>query len=131
YSGGEAASIKVAQQAVKKKEPLLFYFYEPQWLHSQEKFVRVKLPEFTVGCDADPKKVACDYPAYQLDKIASKKFADSGGAAYTLIKNFRWTNQDQDEVANYITNDGLSAEKAAEKWIKAHPDTWKPWIPVT
>ena len=28
----------------------------------QVKLVRVKLPAYTDGCDADPKKVACDYP---------------------------------------------------------------------
>ena len=39
--------------------------------------VQVKLPPYTAGCDADPKKVACDYPPYVLDKIVSKKFADT------------------------------------------------------
>lgn len=43
YSGSEAALIKAAQQATAQQKPLLFYFYEPQWLFSQEKYVRVKL----------------------------------------------------------------------------------------
>ncbi|MEV4701664.1 ABC transporter substrate-binding protein [Actinoplanes sp. NPDC049316] len=130
YSGSEAALIKAAQQATAQKKPLLFYFYEPQWLFAKEKYVRVKLPAYTAGCDADPKKVACDYPDYTLDKIAGKKFADTGGAAYQLVKNFQWTNDDQNLVADYITNQGMSAEKAAEKWVKEHESTWKPWIPA-
>jgi glycine betaine/proline transport system substrate-binding protein len=129
YSGSEAAIIKAAQQATKQKTPLLFYFYAPQWLHSQIDLVQVKLPPYKAGCDADPKKVACDYPPYVLDKIVSKKFADSGGPAYELVKNFAWTNDDQDEVANSITNDKLTPEQAAEKWVKAHESTWKAWIP--
>jgi glycine betaine/proline transport system substrate-binding protein len=131
YSGSEAALIKAAQQATARKTPLLFYFYEPQWLFAKEKYVRVKLPPYQTGCDADPKKVACDYPDYELDKIASKKFADSGGAAYQLIKNFQWTNDDQNEVASYIALDGMTAEKAAEKWVAAHESTWKAWIPAS
>ena len=131
YSGSEAAIIKAAQQATAQKKPLLFYFYEPQWLFAKEKYVRVKLPAYAAGCDADPKKVACDYPDYVLDKIASKKFADTGGAAYQLIKNFTWTNDDQNLVSDYITNQGMTAEAAGEKWVKEHESTWKPWIPAT
>jgi len=131
YSGSEAAIIKAAQQATAQTKPLLFYFYEPQWLFAKEKYARVKLPAYTAGCDADPKKVACDYPDYVLDKIASKKFADTGGAAYQLVKNFQWTNDDQNLVSDYITNQGMSAEAAAEKWVNEHESTWKPWIPAT
>ncbi|BFU45095.1 glycine betaine ABC transporter substrate-binding protein [Krasilnikovia sp. MM14-A1004] len=130
FSGSEAALIKAAQQATAQQKPLLFYFYEPQWLFSREKYVRVKLPTYTTGCDADPKKVACDYPDYTLDKIASKKFADTGGAAYQLIKNFQWTNDDQNLVSDYITNQGMSADAAAEKWVNEHESTWKAWIPA-
>jgi len=130
YSGSEAALIKAAQQATAQKKPLLFYFYEPQWLFAKEKYARVKLPAYTTGCDADPKKIACDYPDYKLDKIASKKFADTGGAAYKLVQNFQWTNDDQNLVSDYITNQGMSAEQAGEKWVKEHESTWKPWIPA-
>ena len=129
YSGSEAALIKAAQQATAQKKPLLFYFYEPQWLFAKEKYVRVKLPAYTAGCDADPKKVACDYPDYDLDKIVSKKFADTNNTAYQLIKNFHWTNDDQNVVSGYLTS-GMDAGKAAEKWVTEHESTWKPWIPA-
>jgi len=128
YSGSEAAIIKAAQQATAQKKPLLFYFYEPQWLFSKEKYVRVKLPAYTAGCDADAKKIACDYPEYDLDKIVSKKFADTGGAAYDLVKNFKWTNDDQNLVAKYIAEDKMSAEAAAKKWVEANPDKVKAWL---
>ncbi|MEU8229370.1 ABC transporter substrate-binding protein [Actinoplanes sp. NPDC048967] len=131
YSGSEAAIIKAAQQATAQKKPLLFYFYEPQWLFAKEKYARVKLPAYTPGCDADPKKVACDYPDYVLDKIVSKKFADTNSPAFQLIKNFKWTNDDQNLVSDYITNQGMTAEAAGEKWVNEHEATWKPWIPAT
>ncbi|GAA2604876.1 ABC transporter substrate-binding protein [Paractinoplanes durhamensis] len=130
FSGSEAAIIKAAQQATAQKKPLLFYFYEPQWLFAKEKYARITLPPYTAGCDADPKKVACDYPIDELDKIASKKFADANSTAYQLIKNFQWTNDDQNLVSDYLTNQGMSADQAAEKWVNEHESTWKPWIPA-
>ncbi|MGX6603085.1 ABC transporter substrate-binding protein [Micromonosporaceae bacterium Da 78-11] len=130
FAGSEAGIIKAAQQATKQQKPLLFYFYEPQWLFAQEKYVRVKLPAYTAGCDADLKKVACDYPDYVLDKIASKKFADANSTAYQMIKNFTWTNDDQNLVSDYLTNQKMTADQAAEKWVNEHESTWKPWIPA-
>jgi glycine betaine/proline transport system substrate-binding protein len=129
YSGSEAALIKAAKQATAQKKPLLMYFYEPQWLFSQLKLVKVNLPAYTTGCDADPKKVACDYPPYTLDKIVSKKFAETGGRAYELVKNFKWTNDDQNKVSDDITNNGMSAEDAAKKWVEANPAVWQAWVP--
>jgi glycine betaine/proline transport system substrate-binding protein len=129
YGGSEDALIKAAKQATAQQKPLLMYFYEPQWLLAQIKLVHVNLPAYTTGCDADPKKVACDYPPYVLDKIVSKKFSETGGKAYELIKNFKWTNDDQNSIANDITNNGMDDEAAAKKWIDAHPDVWKAWLP--
>ncbi|WP_084961436.1 ABC transporter substrate-binding protein [Thermoactinospora rubra] len=126
--GSEAALIKSAQQAQEQKKPLLFYFWDPHWLFSKIELVRVKLPPYTPGCDADPKKVACDYPELDLDKIVSKKFADTGGKAYELVKNFSWTNEDQNQVALDINN-GTDPQEAAKKWIEANPAKWQAWIP--
>jgi glycine betaine/proline transport system substrate-binding protein len=92
--------------------------------------VHVPLPPYTPGCDADPKKVACDYPPYVLNKIVSTKFANSGSPAFTVIKNFTWTNADQNLVAYDIAENKLSYDDAAKKWLGAHPDVWKAWLPT-
>ncbi len=128
YSGSETALITAFRQAEKQKKPLLAYFYEPQWFLSEVKLVKVNLPPYTDGCDADPAKVACDYPPYELNKIASKKFMDSGSPAAKLVKNFTWTNDDQNLVAKYITVDKLSAADAGKKWVEENPDKVKAWL---
>lgn len=127
--GSEAALIKGAQQAQEQKKALLFYFWDPHWLFSKTELVRVNLPAYTAGCQDDPKKVACDYPEMDLDKIVSTKFAQSGGKAYELVKNFTWTNEDQNSVANDMTNNGMSGEDAAKKWVEANTAKWQAWIP--
>jgi glycine betaine/proline transport system substrate-binding protein len=131
YSGSEDALIKAAQDATDKKKPLLMYFYEPQWLFSQLKLVKINLPAYAIGCDADVKTVACDYPPYLLDKIVSKKFAATGGKAYEFIKNFVWTNDDQNSVAYDIAVNKMSDDAAAQKWVEANKIVWQDWIPAT
>ncbi len=97
---------------------------------SQVPLVKVDLPAYTPGCDADPAKVACDYPEYTLDKIVSTKFADFGSPAYGLIKNFSWTNDDQNLVAKYIAEDKMTPQDAAKKWVAANPDKVTAWLPA-
>jgi glycine betaine/proline transport system substrate-binding protein len=129
FSGSEAATITAFQQADKNKTPLIGYFYDPQWLLSEIKLVKINLPAYTAGCDADLKKVACDYPAYTLNKIVRTAWFSQGGAAQTFIKNFKWSNKDQNEVADLITNKNMTDAQAAIQWINEHPDTWKAWMP--
>lgn len=126
YAGSEEALIKAFRTAQEKKKPMLGYFYSPQWLLAEVPLVHVALPAYTPGCDADPKTVACDYQPYDLDKIANKSFMLSGSPAATLVKNFSWTNDDQNAVAGDI-NRGMTPDAAAKKWLDAHPDVLKAW----
>jgi glycine betaine/proline transport system substrate-binding protein len=128
YAGSETALITAFRQAEAKKTPLLGYFYEPQWFLSELKLVKVNLPAYTAGCDADAAKIACDYPEYDLDKIVSKRFADADGPAYRLVKAFTWANDDQNEVAKYISEDKMKPADAAKKWVEANPDKVKAWL---
>jgi glycine betaine/proline transport system substrate-binding protein len=138
--GSEAALLQSFKSAEKNKTPLLAYFYTPQWYADVQgqtptpgvkdpvKLAHVSLPPYTNGCDAVASKVACDYPPYHLNKVIAKKFADSGSPAVQLIKNFQWTNADQNLVSSYIAQDGMSPDDAAKKWIDANPDKVKAWL---
>ncbi len=128
YAGSETALIQAFRKAEKDKEWVIGYFYEPQWFMSEVPLKKVKLPEYKTGCDADAEKVNCDYPVYKLDKIVSAKFAKSGSPAYDLVKNFTWTNDDQNAVAKYIAVDKMTPEAAAKKWVEANRDKVEAWI---
>lgn len=130
YSGSEAASNKAIKAAVDAGKPILAYYYEPNWFSATVPLTHIALPAWTQGCDtADPKHIKCDYPPYHLNKIVSAKLASSGSPFYDLVKNFKWTNEDQNSVAASISQDGLTDEAAAKKWLDAHPDVWKAWLP--
>ncbi|NQX29988.1 ABC transporter substrate-binding protein [Microbacteriaceae bacterium VKM Ac-2854] len=127
YSGSETALITGFRAAEENKTPMLGYFYAPQWFLSEVDLQKVALPEYTDGCDADAEAIACDYPDYTLNKIASASWVESDTPAVKLLQAFEWTNDDQNLVAKYISEDGMSAEDAAAKWIADNPDTVKTW----
>ena len=129
FSGSEAASIAAFQKAEENKEWLIGYFYEPQWLFAEVPLVRVELPPYEDGCQDDESDVDCDYPVTPLKKIVSTEWMDSGEPSIDLVQNFEWTNEDQNQVAAYIADEGMSAEDAADQWIADNPDKVQAWMP--
>ena len=132
--GAEAAQVARWTQLYKQHKPVLFYWYDPQYLNATYKLDMVKLPKRFPGClddekqGGDPKKYACAYPTYTLNKFFSKKFATSGSPAVKFLKKWGWTNADQALVAKYIAGDHMAPDKAAEKWVKANPKVVKKWL---
>ena len=45
-----------------------------------------------------------------------------------LIKNFQWTNDDQNVVSTYISKDEMKPEDAAKKWVEDNPDKVDAWL---
>jgi glycine betaine/proline transport system substrate-binding protein len=128
FSGSEAASITAFQQAEENQEFLIGYFYEPQWLFAELPLAKVALPPYEEGCQDDPAKVDCDYPETTLKKIVSTSWAEEGGPGVDLVQNFEWTNDDQNLVAKYISDEGMSNEDAAARWVEENPDKVAAWL---
>jgi glycine betaine/proline transport system substrate-binding protein len=129
YSGSEAASDAAIKAAVAAGKPILAYYWEPNWFSTQVDVVHLKLPAYTAGCDSNAKSMTCDYPPYNLNKVASTNFMKNGGPAATLIKNFTWTNADQNSVATDIALNKMTDDAAAKKWLDANPTVWQKWMP--
>ncbi len=128
YAGSEAALIQAFRAGREEQEAGARVLLRPAVVHVGGRAGQDDLPPYKPRCDADPAKVACDYPLYKLDKIVATKFADSGSPAYDLVKNFQWTNDDQNLVAKYIAEDKMDAEEAAKKWVDDNQDKVDAWL---
>jgi glycine betaine/proline transport system substrate-binding protein len=130
-AGAEPAQVARWSQLYKQKKPVIFYWYDPQYLNAQYDLVRVQLPKRFKGCIDDekvPGKHACEYPSYGLDKLISGEFAQSGSPALAFVRKWKWTSADQNFVANLIAGKKLKPEKAAEQWVKANRAKVNAWL---
>ena len=108
------------------------------WQHvaqyKQYQLSEVLLPKRFKGCQDDAKaggsvaKYKCAYDKIVLNKVFSKKFANSGSPAYAALKRFKWTNSDQETVAKWIAGDHLNPDKAGKKWVDSHTATVNKWL---
>lgn len=130
-AGSEAAEITAVQQAVEAEEPLLFYFWQPHWLHSQLDLSEIALPEVTEDCNASAAAgdgaYECDYPPDVLYKAASAGLEEKNPAAFAVLQKLQLTIEQQNEIAAMVDSDGMSAAEAAQTWVDANPDIVAAW----
>lgn len=131
-AGSEDAMFAAVDAAYQRQQPILFYYWTPNWAFGKYKLTKISLPKYTPDCykNATSGGVACDYPPDVLFKVADPKLKTSAPDAYTFLKNFNYSNDDQiamiyDVVANKMTSDA-----AAQKWIDANQAKWSAWLPT-
>ncbi|MFD6436894.1 ABC transporter substrate-binding protein [Streptomyces venezuelae] len=129
FAGSEAAQITQIKQFAKQRKPFLTYWYKPQWLFEKVPMTEVKLPKYKEGCDADPAKIKCEYPHTPLQKFFNADFAEKGGDAAEFLKNFKWSEEDQNEVSLMIADKKMSPDDAAQAWVDKNESKWKAWLP--
>ena len=136
YSGSETASLAALDQAVENQEPILMYWWTPQWANAKYDLVEVELPAFDEECEQialeDPDVAEgydCDYAEDVLYKAFSAELESKDPAAYEFLSNFQWTADDQNEVALAI-EEGTDPEEAAQAWLDEHEDVWRAWLPA-
>jgi glycine betaine/proline transport system substrate-binding protein len=136
-AGAEPAQVARWSQAYKQQKPVLFYWYTPQYLNQEYDLAEVKLPPRTDAnkdCkdDAkeggDPEQYKCEYDVTIINKLFSKKFADSGSPAYDVLKKMKLTNEDQELVAKAIAGDKQDPDEAAADWVKDNADKVDAWL---
>ena len=127
-SGSETALIQAFRDAEKNKKPLLAYFYEPQWFFNEMKLVKVDLPAYKAGCDADPAKVACDYPPYDLDKIVVEEVRRLGQPGVRPGEELPVDQRGPERRRKHIAVDKLTPDAAAEKWVKDNQSKVDGWL---
>jgi glycine betaine/proline transport system substrate-binding protein len=136
-AGAEPAQVARWSQLYKQKKPVLFYWYTPQYLNKQYDLAEVKLPPRTEAnkdckddakAGGDPEQYKCEYDITIINKLFSKKFADSGSPAYDVLKKMKLTNDDQELVAKEIAGEKVDPDDAGKKWVKDNADKVNAWL---
>jgi glycine betaine/proline transport system substrate-binding protein len=135
-AGAEPAQVARWSQLYKQQKPVLFYWYTPQYLNQEYDLAEVELPPRKEGTDCkddakaggDPEQYNCAYDVTVIEKLFSKKFADSGSPAYDALKNMKLTNEDQEQVAKAIAGDKVDPEQAGADWVADNRDKVDAWL---
>ena len=133
-AGAEPAQVARWSQAYKQQEPVIFYWYTPQYLNAEYDLAEVQLPERFDGCkddakgNVDPEQFKCAYDDTVIMKLFSKEFAESGSPAVPVLEKFTLTNDEQEEVAKWIAGDKMDPDEAGQKFVEENPEKVQEWL---
>ena len=135
-AGTAAALTAELASAYKRKEPIVLFNWTPNWVEAKYKGKYVDFPKFNPKCHSDPSwginKDAthdCGTEAKGYLKMAAwSGFNAKWPSAYKILKNVDFTNPQIASVALLVDVDGLTAQKAADKWMKDNKSIWTKWV---
>ena len=125
----EGALVAELEKRYEAKEPFLTYWQEPHWKNLELDLVEVELPKYVEGCNQPKEFTDCAYFNTPLQKFFNADFEERGGRPAEFLRNFRWSNDDQNRVAKMLESDKLDGPVAAKKWAEANRETWQRWVP--
>src|SRR5919109_22031 len=78
--------------------------------------------------ERDGEGYDCDYANDVLFKMFWLGLEDKAPEAFRLLEKFKYTTEDQQEIAFQVDARGVPIEEAAEQWVRENPNVWRPWL---
>lgn len=113
--GSSAAMTTELKKAYNAQKPIIVTGWSPHWKFSSFDLKFLEDPKGTFGGAED------------IHTLVRKGLKEDAPGAYTILDQFSWEPKDLEDVMAYITG-GMSAEEAAQKWIKENPDRVAEWV---
>ena len=115
----EQGMLAQVERASKRKEPIVFLGWEPHPMNSKFQLKYLEGGDDVFGPNLGGATIYTNTRA---------GYASECPNAGTFIKNLKFSLDLENAVMGYILFDSMEAPKAAEKWLKANPKAWEPWL---
>lgn len=136
--GTGAAMDAAITSAIKRKRPVLFYYWGPTWLLGQigDKVVMLDEPAYdeakwTAMAELKDPKLAHDATAYPVVEVAigaNKAFLDHAPKIHAFLKSYHTTGQMVSEALAYMQQTKGTADAAAKHFLQTRSDVWTQWV---
>lgn len=132
------AWLATLKSAVLKKQPVIFYYWEPEWLFTEYDLVKIQEPAYDkthynhVAGKPEESKITCEIPPTDVYVGISKKMEARLPKAYQFFKNWSIPIGEVNELIALVTDlpdkPKLSSEEAAKKWVEENPEIVGTWL---
>ncbi len=115
----EQGMLAQVERATRRKDPMVFLGWEPHPMNTKFEIKYLEGGDEVFGPNLGGATVYTNTRAGFVEQCPN---------AGQFIKNLKFTLPLENAVMGYILFDGMESAKAAEKWLKANPDAWTPWL---
>ncbi|MEZ5839203.1 MAG: ABC transporter substrate-binding protein [Hyphomicrobiales bacterium] len=137
FKPGTGAALSAAiESRIKRKQPIVFYYWGPTWVLGKvgNEVTMLEEPAFDaavwdkISTEDNPKE-ACAYPVVPVIIGANAKFAEAAPGIVAFLKNYETTNAMVSEALAFMQDSGGSADDAARDFLKKNEALWTGWVP--
>jgi glycine betaine/proline transport system substrate-binding protein len=132
------AWLATLKDAYKKKKPVIFYYWEPEWLFTQYDLVMIKEPPYDpakwkyVEKHPEESKITCGMQPSNVYVGYGMKLKDRLPKVYQFYKNWHIPIGEVNNLITMVTDfpghPKMSPSEAAKKWADEHPDIVNSWL---
>jgi len=138
--GTGAALIAAIESNIKRKRPIVFYYWGPTWVLGKigDQVVQLEEPAYDDAVwntlmetkNAEDVEKATAYPLTKVLIGANAEFAKQAPNLIAFLEKYETTSALVSEALAYMQDNDGSAEKAAENFLKTREDLWTQWVPA-
>jgi glycine betaine/proline transport system substrate-binding protein len=134
-AGSDGALSAELVAAIKRKQPIIAWTWEPYWVPALYAGEFVEFPEYDDACYNDPawgvnKELAydCGRPMGSIWKSAWAGGEEIWPKAYDVLRKMTLDSKTAGELVYQSDVDGVPTKEVAKQWIDKHEAIWSEWL---
>ncbi len=140
FRPGTGAALAAAIEAkIKRKRPILFFYWGPTWVMGKiaEDVVELEEPAFdeavwaTMTEESDPEHVtaATAYPLNPAHVFVNTEFFQAAPQLVEFLTAYETSSAIVSDALAYMQETGGTTDEAAVAFLKRNRDLWSSWVP--
>lgn len=135
FRAGTGAALDAAiSSAYERREPILFYYWQPAGLMAKYDFTRLEQYPFDRTCweaIVAQSDQACktDFLVSHLRIAASEPFVQTHPLLIDFFENYSLPAATVNQAILDMAEQKLTGPQMAESFMQAHPEVWAEWVP--
>lgn len=138
--GAGAALAAVIESNIRRKKPILFYYWGPTWVMGKvaDDLVQLEEPAYNkeiwdeLSNETDPSKVtrAVAYPLSATHVYVNTEFHEKAPKLVEFLTAYETTSNDISKALAFMQDTGGTTDDAAIEFLKINEELWTDWVPA-
>lgn len=132
--GGSGEALVAAIEAqIKRRRPVVFYYWSPSWLVGAYDLVKLAEPAFDQAIwdemkAADKPTRATAYPVSEVAIGSNLEFPDKAPQLASMFKSYTMTAELTSQMLAKAREAGITPEAQALRFLKERPEVWRSFV---
>jgi len=138
--GTGAALAAAIESNIRRKKPILFYYWGPTWVMGKvaDDLIQLEEPAYNkevwdeLSAETDPSKVtkAVAYPLSATHVFVNTEFHTKAPKLVEFLTAYETTSNDVSKALAYMQDTGGTTDDAAVEFLKNNEEIWTGWVPA-